>query len=307
MAEEFLGADEIATDGDDVFRRPLQTFADPWCEFEAQLALCALGLDPQLGWAHVDASYPASAALDLLEAIRPTADALIAELIASRTFSCREFIELPTGQVRLAPSLARWLSEAALPIFEQAVAPVAEDVARIIGASAGSPVRVRTRLTRADRKRGRSGERVKQTKRMPSACQRCGVMLLIDERGHVRKICEGCLPAFEHDRTESLVKAAKQTLSAMRSSPRDPAQSENARRKRIEKAREMSLAARAWEREQGSVADPTIYEREILPKLNALSVRQLVALTGLSDYYLWQVRKGEKRLHARFWERIASA
>jgi hypothetical protein len=33
----------------------------------------------------------------------------------------------------------------------------------------------------------------------------------------------------------------------------------------------------------------------------------IVALTGLSEYYLWQVRKGEKRLHARFWETIASA
>ena len=68
----------------------------------------------------------------------------------------------------------------------------------------------------------------------------------------------------------------------------------------------MSLAARAWEREHGSVEDPTIYEREILPKMQAMSIRRLVALTGLSDYYLWQVREGEKRLHARFWERIAS-
>jgi len=56
-----------------------------------------------------------------------------------------------------------------------------------------------------------------------------------------------------------------------------------------------------------AVADPTVYEREILPKMQTLSVRRLVALTGLSEYYLWQVRKGEKRLHARFWERIASA
>lgn len=36
-----------------------------------------------------------------------------------------------------------------------------------------------------------------------------------------------------------------------------------------------------------------------MPKMHDMSVRQLVVLTGLSDYYLWQVRKGEKRLHAR--------
>jgi hypothetical protein len=129
-------------------------------------------------------------------------------------------------------------------------------------------------------------------------------MLSIDERGHARKICDECLPAFEHDRTDTLVKAAKETLSSMRSSPDDPAQSVEARRKRSEKAREMSRAARAWELEHGPVADPAVYEREILPKIRAMSVRRLVAITGLSDYYLWKIRKGEGRLHPRFWESI---
>jgi CRISPR/Cas system-associated endonuclease Cas1 len=55
-------------------------------EFEAQLAPCALGLDLQFGWAHVDAPHRASAALDLLEVLRPTADAFIADLIDTRTF-----------------------------------------------------------------------------------------------------------------------------------------------------------------------------------------------------------------------------
>jgi hypothetical protein len=56
----------------------------------------------------------------------------------------------------------------------------------------------------------------------------------------------------------------------------------------------MSLAAPAWEREHGPVSDPRSNERDILPKMQTLSVRRLVALTGLSEYYLWQVRKGEK-------------
>jgi uncharacterized Zn finger protein (UPF0148 family) len=138
---------------------------------------------------------------------------------------------------------------------------------------------------------------------MPSACRNCGVVLDASDRAY----CPDCVPQFEAERTATLVRAAKETLSAMRSSPADPAQSDKARRKRMEKAREMSLSARAWEREHGPVADTTVYEREILPKMQTLSVRRLVALTGLSEYYLWQVRKGEKRLHARFWERIASA
>jgi len=132
-------------------------------------------------------------------------------------------------------------------------------------------------------------------------------LLSVDDRGHARTICADCLPEFKAERTARLARAAKETLSEMRASAQDPAQSEQARRKRIEKAREMSLAARAWERENGPVADPTVYEREILPRIQGMSVRRLVELTGLSEYYLWRVRKGEKRLHARFWERIASA
>jgi hypothetical protein len=93
----------------------------------------------------------------------------------------------------------------------------------------------------------------------------------------------------------------------MRASTNDLAQSEEARRKGAERAREMSLAARAREREHGPVADPTVYEREILPKVRAMSVRRCVALTGLFEYLLWRVRNGEGRQHARFWGRIEAA
>jgi ribosomal protein L37E len=281
----------------------MTNFAYQLAEFEAQLALRALGLDPQLGWAHVDAPYRASAALDLLEAIRPVADALITELIATRTFSRMEFVELPTGQVRLAPALAKALAESTLPVFERAVARPAEHLAAKIGASAVSPVRVRTRLTNADRKRGRMGQRTKRTRKIPPACKSCGVVL--DD--HERMFCSACLPGFIQERTRKLKHAAKEALAEMRGSPHDPALSEEARRKRIEKAREMSLAARAWEREHGPMADPMVYEREILPKIQAMTVRRLVALTGLSEYYVWRVRKGEKRLHARFWDQIEAA
>lgn len=37
---------------------------------------------------------------------------------------------------------------------------------------------------------------------------------------------------------------------------------------------------------------------------STMSVRRLVSLTGLSEYYLWRIRKGEGRLHPRFWASI---
>jgi uncharacterized Zn finger protein (UPF0148 family) len=112
-------------------------------------------------------------------------------------------------------------------------------------------------------------------------CRACGILL----DGPGRVYCPDCLPQFKAERTAKLATAAKEVLSQMRASPHDPAQSKEARRKRIDKAREMSLAARACEREHGPAADPTAYEREILPKIQSMSVPRLAMITGLSDYY----------------------
>jgi len=50
---------------------------------EASLALLALGLDPGLGWAHRDAPYRDSAALDLVEAVRPDVDGYVLDLLSN--------------------------------------------------------------------------------------------------------------------------------------------------------------------------------------------------------------------------------
>jgi hypothetical protein len=63
---------------------------------------------------------------------------------------------------------------------------------------------------------------------------------------------------------------------------------------------------RAWEREHGK-PDPEIYERDILPRIQQMTVPQLVKLTGLSQFHCWKVRKGERKLHARHWATIATS
>ena len=50
-----------------------------------------------------------------------------------------------------------------------------------------------------------------------------------------------------------------------------------------------------------------MYERDVLPRIQAMTVPQLVKLTGLSQFHCWKVRKGERRLHARHWDAIANA
>jgi hypothetical protein len=106
-------------------------------------------------------------------------------------------------------------------------------------------------------------------------------------------------------RTDKLSNAGKATLAAMRSSSDDPARSPEATAKKREKSRSTSLAMRQWEREHGR-GDPEVYEREILPQIQAMSVPQLMNLTGLSQFHCWKVRKGERRLHARHWWAIVN-
>src|SRR5262249_50804681 len=80
-------------------------------EAEARLALLAVGLDPGLGFLHVDQRARDSAALDVLEAIRPDIDAYVLRLIRRRTWSRRDFAELRDGTCRILPPLTHELAE----------------------------------------------------------------------------------------------------------------------------------------------------------------------------------------------------
>ncbi len=273
-------------------------------EFECRLALLALAMDPQLGWAHRDTPYRDSASLDLLEAIRPSVDAYVLTLLSERTFSRREFLEAPNGQVRLAPGLAKLLAESTLVQWERSVAPIAEEVARRLASSARNPLTVRTRLTHADRRRGRVGVGARGRGRIPSSCQMCGETLWIDDRGHTRKICDSCLPTYEKDRTRTLAAAGRNALAEMRASANDPARSTEALAKLSATASRRDGERRAWDREHRGKIDPGRYERVVRPVIEKMGTAELARRTGLTKHYCWQVRKGAKRLHPRHWQAV---
>jgi hypothetical protein len=65
------------------------------------------------------------------------------------------------------------------------------------------------------------------------------------------------------------------------------------------------LANRAWERANGRTFDLQRYESEILPRVRSMTTPALAHATGLSDFYLWRVKKGERRLHPRHWESVS--
>jgi hypothetical protein len=234
-----------------------------------------------------------------LEAIRPAIDRWVLSVVETHSFRKADFYETRRGVFRVGTDLARAMAET-LSTWRRLLAPIVEGCAMAFASSSDKPLRVATKLTEARRAQGR-GKRSAKPLQL-AACRECGVTLHDPDRA----ICDGCLPGYSRERTEKLANAGKATLTAMRASSDDPARSPEATAKKREKSRSTSLAMRQWEREHGR-GDPEVYDREILPQIQAMSVPQLMSLTGLSHFHCWKVRKGERRLHARHWGRILCA
>jgi CRISPR-associated endonuclease Cas1 len=277
-------------------------------EFECRLALLAVGLDPGLGWAHRDTPYRDSAALDLLEAFRPAVDDHLLDLLESRTFSGKEFAELPTGQVRLMPNLAHILATSTLPTWERMASSRAETIAKTLAKSATGSIRVPGTATRGARGKGRatmargSAKSSSKSSKVVSACRECGVVLTDPERQY----CTDCLPKFKDRRTEKLVGAARRVLVEMRASPDDPARTPQAIGKRVATNAIRREAALAWERKHPGPHDAEVFRREVLPALAAVTLNQMMAATGLTSGYCWRIRRGERVPHPMYWEALGA-
>lgn len=291
-------------------------------EVETRLALTAMGLDPGLGVLHTDQKARASMALDLMEAIRPEVDAWVLRFIGASTFRSSDFHETRQGNCRILAPLTHVLAET-LPIWRRLAAPLAEHVASAFALDAG--ISGQTPLTETRRSEGRrhagraKASRVDETTRAPQAfamsamdpdaterslVERCAICGSDLPRASRRKFCDRCLPTSQLLRTEKLRAAGQQALQRMRGSDNDPAQTLAAKQKRAASSKERMLAVRAWERLHGKVHDWDRYEVEVIPAVEAMTVPELVHMTGLSRHYCWQVREGKKRLHPMHWTRV---
>lgn len=275
-------------------------------EFECRLALLAMGLDPGLGWAHKDSRYRDSAALDLLEPLRPQVDAYVAGVLAKRTFSAREFVELPNGQVRITRALARELTASTLPQWERSAGKTAAEIGRLVATSASSYVRVPGQRTRGSKGKGRTtlgrgmAPSIARPRPVASACRQCGVLLEDLDRAY----CNECLPGFEKDRTKKLVKAARKVLAEMRASDSDPARSPQAKAKRLATNARRRQEAIAWEQMNPGPHDQEVFNLEILPRLRRVTLPQMMQATGLTSGYCWRIRRGDRIPHPMHWEAL---
>src|SRR5947209_7298153 len=100
-------------------------------ESEARLAAAAMGLDPGIGFLHVDTDARDSLACDLMEVVRPQVDAYVLDWIKCEPLRREWFFEQRDGNCRLMGSCAVRLSETA-HTWGRAAAPFAEWVARTL-------------------------------------------------------------------------------------------------------------------------------------------------------------------------------
>ena len=287
-------------------------------EAETRIACLIVGLDPGLGIVHVDYRTRDSFVLDLMEAGRPAVDDYVLNLAQTRTFRARDFGETRHGVCRVLAPLAHELAKTGHE-WRRLIAPHAEQIAetlasmsdsridqlskaltgarrRIAGSAGGSVRPPSERLAPVPRRRSRP-------KPLPS-CKRCGDPVPRRERVY----CDACLPHYQSEQfTQAFVNSGLSALEKKKAAGQDATHGGAAARLRGHATAQRKAEIVAWESEYGKLIDLSAFEREILPKIQAVSLSRLQRATGLSLRYVSQIRRGEKRPHPRHWPQFAAA
>lgn len=116
---------------------------------------------------------------------------------------------------------------------------------------------------------------------------------------------DDCLPAYRDQHATSFGEAGRAKLAELRAEGRDPTQSREARKQRGIKNSQRMQEQKVWEAEHGTDADPDMFKREILPRLQGLPLRVLAKATGLSQQYCSSIRRGKNLPHQRHWKALA--
>jgi CRISPR-associated endonuclease Cas1 len=261
-------------------------------ESEARLAAAALGLDPGIGFLHVDTDARDSLACDLMETVRPRVDAFLLQWITSEPLRREWFFEQRDGNCRLMASFAERLS-GTMPAWSQYLGPIAEWVSRVLWSTFRNHGRKpATDLTQNHRRyaKGTPLLRVSELPQIPRLCRSCGRKL---SRG--RQLCSNCNVEVT---TQAMIKAAEKG--------RLLAHTPEAEAKRAANQRRNIEAQKAWRPTDLPIwLDQDTYKTRILPRLADVKVSAIRLLTGVSKPYATAIRSGERLPHPRHWQALA--
>ncbi len=264
-------------------------------ESEARLAVASLGLDPGLGFLHMDSRTRDSLACDLMEPVRPQVDAYLLDWITRERLRREWFFEQRDGNCRLMGSFAVRLSETA-STWGRAVAPLAEWVSRTLWSTIPKPARQlspATRLTQGHRHQAKgspSSLPPMDPPRPPAVCRVCGASIMFG-----RSYCASCAVIVSR---EGLIEAAKLGRVA--------GHSPEARARQAEKQRRHAAALKAWHpSDKPNWLDEETYRRKIQPRLSVITVPALSSALGISQPYAAEIRTGRCLPHPRHWLALA--
>jgi CRISPR-associated endonuclease Cas1 len=260
-------------------------------ESESRLAAVALGLDPGIGFLHVETDARDSLACDLMEAVRPHIDAYVLDWVRRQPFRRQWFFERSDGNCRLMAEFCLRLAETS-QTWGSLIAPVAEWVSRTLWSTIrtsgrhGGPA---TRLTQTH-KREAKGEGfplpLPTAPQPPRVCPRCGASVK-PGKSH----CAPCAIAIQR---EGFLKIAEQGRMASHS-----AESEFKRGATQRKRHEARRNWRVWD--HPAWLTEQFYTEQIQPRLGAAEVKTIAATLGVSVTYASYIRAGRRVPHPRHW------
>jgi hypothetical protein len=264
-------------------------------ESEARLAAAAMGLDPALGFLHLDTGYRDSLACDLMEPVRPRVDAYVLDWLNREPLKREWFFEQRDGNCRLMGPFAARLGET-VPLWRQAVAPYAEWVVHALGTIGSDSARshpVATPLTQRRHREAHGKPPLPAAKRPPRpecVCRICGISI---DPG--KRYCRTCQVTFA---TEQIVAASPAGRVATVSAT---AQAQRSETKRLN-----DRAIKDWDpASQPASLTEEVYAEKIQPLLAAVRPADVMNAIGVSWLYASQIRRGMKRPHARHWLKLA--
>jgi CRISPR-associated endonuclease Cas1 len=265
-------------------------------EVEARISCHLVGLDPSFGFLHADTRGRSSFSLDLLEVARAPIEEYVLDLLAQRVLKRSDLVELPDGQCRLLAPLTHELAET-MPLWGQAIAPHAERVAHLLGEHIDGKYVPTTRLTgtkqRAAQARVKARKAQAARQNTPTRQQRP----ISDTAKEPGPTCVSCGAAVER----------KRDLRCRKCWTLQPGQDEQTRRKRGRAIAASRAELERWKSENPDArTDPDAFRREILPGLQDVKLREIMAATGMAKSSASMVRSGVRVPALRHWEALAT-
>jgi hypothetical protein len=112
------------------------------------------------------------------------------------------------------------------------------------------------------------------------------------------------MPKARREHGLRAIEAARKVLAAQTAAGNDPRRGPEVNGARGEAIAEAHQRNRGWAREHPGQRDEAWFKREIVPKLDAFTLKEIGKATGLSLAACSRIRAGTKVPHPRHWEAI---